>query len=304
MCQVCQIRNEITPDYHTFLMQGTEDVYFVHFPMFYVAKHRRQLIMAVDLPDAVKQDYTSLLKANPAETFTFVTSKRANLDDIVAQGGSFTGSITSKKAYDHLLFTSSPSNTYSRGTVMRNVEAKVTNILKNRSLVSGCRDDNYPNGYMPFYLYGTDREQNIDHVLVRAPNIHLSAEKVTLDLDRPLSKDQLSSGLICCVEDVHEAAMQPFPTMDVIRTKSSFFFKPGQKHAVSVYADKLRPSDNGPGIVEAAVGKGAERLAKGTLVLGERLFVDSETANGDPFKRKERYVKWKEEFDKIAEACK
>ena len=80
-------------------MQGTEDVYLVHQPMFHVAKQRRQLIMAVDLPDNVKQDYIDLRNANPAESITFVTSKKVKLEDIIAvQGGTFTGSITSKEA--------------------------------------------------------------------------------------------------------------------------------------------------------------------------------------------------------------
>ena len=157
---------------------------------------------------------------------------------------------------------------------------------------------------MPFYLYGTPAEQNIDHILVRAPNISLSAEKVSLDLSPPLTAEQLSTGLICCVTTVHEASMQPFPVMDTIREKSNFFFKPGRKHGVTVYADKKGFSENGPGIVEAAMGEDAESLATGTLTLGESLYVDSEGLNMDPFQRREKYVQWKEEFDRIAEVCK
>ena len=96
--------------------------------------------------------------------------------------------------------------------------------------------------------------------------------------------------------------MQPFPLMEDIRSKSSFFFEKGKKLRVSVYEDGREAGDSGPGLLEG-VERGKE-VAKGTLVLGERLWVDSEGLNVDLFKRKEKYVKWKEEFDKIAEACK
>jgi hypothetical protein len=79
-------------------MQGIESIYLVHFPMFHVAKHRRQLILAVDLPAKAKEAYISLKNANPTEPIIFVTATKVKLDSIIAQGGQFRGSITSKES--------------------------------------------------------------------------------------------------------------------------------------------------------------------------------------------------------------
>lgn len=68
----------------------------MYLPMFHVAKHRRQLILAVDLPAEAKEVYTSLKNANPTEPIIFVTATKIKLDSIIAQGGQFRGSITSK----------------------------------------------------------------------------------------------------------------------------------------------------------------------------------------------------------------
>ena len=56
-------------------MQGFESVYLVHFPIFQIAKHRRQLILAVNLSPKAKESYISIKKGNPNEHITFVTSK-------------------------------------------------------------------------------------------------------------------------------------------------------------------------------------------------------------------------------------
>jgi hypothetical protein len=79
-------------------MQGIENIHLVHFPMFHVAKHRRQLILAVDLPAKAKEAYISLKNANPTESIAFVTATKVKLDDILAQGSQFQGSITSKES--------------------------------------------------------------------------------------------------------------------------------------------------------------------------------------------------------------
>lgn len=53
-------------------------------------------------------------------------------------------------------------------------------ILKDKSLRSRYSDQSYPASFVPFYLYGTPNSLNIDHILVRNPNIQLSAENVQL----------------------------------------------------------------------------------------------------------------------------
>lgn len=190
----------------------------------------------------------------------------------------------------------------SSGIIMKDVIATVKQVVKDRSLISYHRENSYPSRCMPFYLYGTKTEANIDHILLRAPNIQLTAERVKLQIDKPLSTDQLARGVICCLDSVREAALQPFPGTVDVRSNPGFFFSPGKNLPVTIYRDLRGASEDGPGIVDV-IGKSGDVLAKGTLMLGNGgLYIDSVALNKDPYKRVEKYVKWKEEFDKIGKS--
>lgn len=57
-------------------------------------------------------------------------------------------------------------------------------ILKDKSLRGRYRDESYPTDVVPFYLYGTPNSLNLDHILVRSPNVQLSAENVQISLSK------------------------------------------------------------------------------------------------------------------------
>ena len=63
-------------------------------------------------------------------------------------------------------------------------ETETISILKNKSLRSRYSDQSYPANVVPFYLYGTPNSLNLDHILVRNPNIQLSAENVQLSISK------------------------------------------------------------------------------------------------------------------------
>ena len=95
---------------------------------------------------------------------------------------------------------------------------------------------------MPFYLYGTPKDLNIDHILVRSPNIQLSADNIQLSLAQSLPPDVLAKGAILTINGISEAAMQPFQSTegslgDTLTADSNFFFRPGQEFSVAVYED-------------------------------------------------------------------
>ncbi|KAL8803493.1 MAG: hypothetical protein Q9223_006140, partial [Gallowayella weberi] len=70
---------------------------------------------------------------------------------------------------------------------------------------------------MPFYLYGTPENIHIDHMLLRAPNIQLSASNITLDVFPPIPANTLKAGCILFADEVPESAMQPFlPTSQLV----------------------------------------------------------------------------------------
>ena len=217
----------------------------------------------------------------------------------------------------------------SRGILIRNVRAKINTILKDRSIRSKYRDIHYPET-APFYLYGSSKELHLDHMLVKAPNIQLSAESVTwgpssdaptgpnlqlsaamgtfgasLSLGRgslanKLPDAELGRGMIALATDVYEAAMQPFPSNDQLAASNAFFFRPGRRIEVAVFKDPNKLDAAGPGLCDPQ--KLGSPVAKGSITFGEGLLVDSDGPNRDPFPRCEKYSEWKKEFDQIGKA--
>lgn len=186
--------------------------------------------------------------------------------------------------------------------VVKDLEVTISSVLKDRSLKGRFRDAKYPAGHMPFYLYGTKHEANIDHVLVQSPNIQLSADNIKLDFDVP--EELLTKGALLSVSGIEEASMQPFESTEGASKKdferdSDFFFRPGQKFAVKVFEDTNKVDATGPGLVDC---DDAKVVAEGNMTLGEGLYVDSHWLNKDPFERiegDEKFKQWKKVFERI-----
>ena len=129
-----------------------------------------------------------------------------------------------------------------RTTIEEEVSIKLVRVVKDRSLKGRYRDTSYPSNNVPFYLYGAPNDLNIDHILVRSPNIQLSADNIELSLSQKLSAAVLAKGAILVIHGISEAAMQPFqstegPLGDTLAPDSNFFFRPGQEFHVGVYED-------------------------------------------------------------------
>ena len=187
---------------------------------------------------------------------------------------------------------------------IEDVTVKVTHVVKDRSLKGRFRDTSYPSDCVPFYLYGHPDEYNLDHILIRAPNIQLSADNVRLSLDKTPSPAALAHGAILLIHGISEAAMQPFqstegPLGDTLATESNFFFRPGQGFDVSVYEDARDAQAPGPGILDVDENL---LIGKGKLKLAEGRYVDSVQMNSDPFaimEGDEKFKAWKKVFDQI-----
>ena len=155
---------------------------------------------------------------------------------------------------------------------------------------------------MPFYLYGSQNEINIDHILVRSPNIQLSAN-VAIDTADTIPADVLAKGAILWAKGIEEAAMQPFPATadNTFAQESDFFFRAGQKFPVQIFEDKKAVDATGPGLADVT---DAKVLAEGTMTLGQDVYVDAYALNKDPFERvegEEKFRRWKKVFDRIEE---
>ena len=193
-----------------------------------------------------------------------------------------------------------------RTIVATDVLVSFVAVVKDRSLKGRYRDTSYPTFGVPFYLYDTPTDLNIDHILVRAPNIQLSAENVSLSLDKSISAEVLSRGAILLVHDYVEAAMQPFqstegPLGDTLAADSEFFFTPGRDFSVSIYEDPRDAGTPGPGIADVQ-DNGARLVGKGKMKLGQGRYVDSVQINKDPYAvpdGDQKFKAWKKIFDQI-----
>ncbi|KAL8801326.1 MAG: hypothetical protein Q9182_004532 [Xanthomendoza sp. 2 TL-2023] len=288
--EVCRKRNETKENHHSFIMQdGPDKIYLVNRSMFYLASRRRQLIASANLDEKSLSTYRDAKKDNPEETYFLSTAQKEDISATMLSDGAFDAVITSK----------------SGKTIAQNVKVKSFTALKDRPLNSKYRDDAYPTGHMPFYLYGTPENIHIDHMLLRAPNIQLSAANITLDVFPPISPTTLKAGCILFADEVPESAMQPFlPTSQLVggrgpTSAGNFFFQKGRKFKVSVFEDRYAVGAGGPGLGDVDYGR---RLGVGEMVLGKDggdVWVDSESVNRDPFKKPSQSAKWREEFAKI-----
>lgn len=133
---------------------------------------------------------------------------------------------------------------------------------------------------MPFYLYGTKEQHHISHVLLKAPNICLSASNVKLDTElAKVVHDNICQGLILTLCDYREATLQPFPREnEVIKKNAHFFFRPGKEFEVKVFRDPNAPIAFGPGLLTNL----DTPIARGKMTLGQDCHVDVESLNYDP----------------------
>lgn len=288
--QVCRKRNETTKHHHSFIIQdnpSTSQVHLINRSMFHLGARRRQLIASATLdPDSLSTYRSAKESSSPSTTFFLNSQHAEDISTTILNDGAFSAVIT----------------TSAGKTVATDVSVSAFTALKDRPLNSKYRDHAYPAGHMPFYLYGTPENKHIDHMLLLSPNIQLSAANVALTTTPPVPASLLRQGCILYLDDVQEQAMQPFlPTSALVSgqgptSAGNFFFQKGKKFRVSVFRDRFAVEAGGPGLADVDYG---ERVATGEVVLGEEVWVDSESVNRDPFKRPSQVAKWREEFAKI-----
>ncbi|PGH00702.1 hypothetical protein AJ79_08122 [Helicocarpus griseus UAMH5409] len=287
--KVCRERNSSGPAVHNFLIQGTDKVFLVYQPSFHLAKHRRQAILAAELPKEDMDVYRQVKNTSAEDPIFLRTVKEVNIHDLLDKVKSGTQVQIRGTVYN------------SNGLIQSSVPVTITRIIKDRPLASIYRDSAYPSAYMPFYIYGDSKQQHISHMLLKAPNIGLCAGNVTLQLNdgQILNDTDLSRGAILCLTKVPEAARQPFPAKNADIPRG-FFFRAGEKFPIKIYSDPHDASTGGPGLLDGLT----EVLADGTMTLGRDLQVDAESVNRDIFKRVDKVSRWRDEFGKIGKELK
>ncbi|CAN8102060.1 unnamed protein product [Discula destructiva] len=299
--KICRERNEITESGHTFLVQGDNPVFFLHKPSFHAPNHRRQTLLEVELPAAAKDWYLNLKARIPEEVFAFETTGKVDLNEAIETLGTLVGSIKVSACVEH------------SGFELSDLTIQITKPWHNRQLNGMYLASDYPSDRMPFLLYGRSTECNrsvhIDHALLKAPNIQLTATDIGLELSPPLSLPfESKRPLVLMFDSVRENTMQPFPDSNKKLTElSTFFFRKGNRFSVSVWKDPTSEDADGQEILsvwESFGRNGSDHglVGRGTVTLGNSVFVDAEYLNHDPYKREDALEGWTDEFKKIGKA--
>ncbi|KAH9946461.1 pyridoxal-dependent decarboxylase domain protein [Amylocystis lapponica] len=267
--QDCRWRNSVSPDKHTFLLQGTNPVHLVYLPNFQAENAREHVIISTSLPADVLAEYMESTSPESSEFFTLSTTEKVLLESILSQGASFTATL-SRGYPDGNTRLSELSTPHSAVTF----QVSVNQIILRYSLNDRNLDNEYPQ-FMPFYLYGTPQEVHLEHLLVRFPNVQISSAKVMLDFGekQKLVEDGLTGGCIVLMDDVREYTMMPCTASNPpLRFQDANLAKP---FPATVYRLKGTFSARG---WKDHVG---EEVARGSVTLSVPVVVDYNLLNLD-----------------------
>jgi len=178
-------------------MQGTDKIHLVHLPMFFTANHRYQVIITGDLDSSTMKTYQAARTANPDKYFVLGNHEKATLEALTTEGASFQADI-----FMGLPFLD-PHTTIAEDVTLSNVQ-----IVIRRSIATKFLAPDYPY-QMPFYLYGTKEQIHVDHVLLHAPDQQLNSDQVVLNTDKPVSEQDLKTGVVAMLSAVYERSIQP-----------------------------------------------------------------------------------------------
>ncbi|KAF7596071.1 hypothetical protein BBP40_003333 [Aspergillus hancockii] len=263
----CRDRNKRGDRRIQFLMQGTDVVFLVLQASFHLSPLRQQLILAAELKSNLQQHYTELKRRYPRDTIMLESLNEVDLEDKI-------GNLAHGETQDiqGRIYRKGHVDDGSQGIV------RLTRIIKSRPLNPSNRDLTYPQHYMPFYLYGTPQQKHISHILLRAPNIALSASNVAFspELDQIIGP-QLPDGLILALSSIPEVSIQPYTTKNQ-DLPAYFFFQSGKQYKVTVWRDPRSPVAEGPGLLEGL----KDPVGSGTMTLGNSVDVDAEEINHNP----------------------
>ena len=137
---------------------------------------------------------------------------------------------------------------------------------------------------MPFFLYGTSKEQHIEHLICGSDNVQLSSSCVQLDFgpstERIISGISSDSKYLVVFDDIRENAMLPFGP-----GHSPDFFAPNRTFRVTLHLFARRPGVTGGANIPEDGFDEREAVAQGSLTLGDSVYVDYVHLNRDTVPR-------------------
>ena len=257
--------------------------------MFRLAKKCFQIIVEIELPESARTAYLKAKEANPEDVFVLST-----IDPIDPSQRSWL-----EKPFKAWIKKRGPN-----ASVLADlVEANAPRELQRRTLQFSYHPREYVSNFV-FYLYGTPHSLNIEHIIIKCPNIQLSAENIELH-GITVTAEDLEQGSFVMLEGLSQRAMQPFQSSpgasgDALLDNPTFFFRSGQEFQVSVYRGESETMTSPTHLnmdKQHLIGRGTMKFPPNM-----RRYVDSIELNADPYEVKdgtEKYKAWKAVFDSI-----
>jgi hypothetical protein len=156
------------PTSHGFLIMGTEKLFLCHFPMYFTPEHSYQVILETGLE---KNDMETLLKMRsqkPDEPLAIFNKKDMLLKDIVNSssfpGVAFIVDGDGNPPPDVEPFIASATVTVKRSLLFEHLNP----------------NSQYPDR-LTYYLYGSDSDFHLSHVLTKAPNFQQELDVMISD---------------------------------------------------------------------------------------------------------------------------
>jgi len=210
---------EEKPSAHGFLVMGNENLFASHLPMFFTPEHAYQAILNFEFPSNDMQTYHQTKKENPGKPLIILNKNSMILKDMV--------NSTSFLAKAHFA--------NDNGDPIGQPFIKTTTVTVKKSLLFEQLNPNqeYPEK-LTYYLYGTNLEFHLSHMLTKAPNFEQ-------DLDVALSGDildKINNSNVAIVKvsfpSLNEKSAQPITKDPLIQPEYSIIMEDGTNGNISI----------------------------------------------------------------------
>ena len=194
-----------TPMSHGFLMMGTEKLFSCHLPMYFMPDHSFQVILEIELGGNDIETYLKTRKEHPGEPLIIMNDRRMLLEELVNSG--------SYKAAGYF----ADENGDPKGAPF--IDSTTVTIKRKLLFESLNPNAEYPEN-LTYYLYGTNSEFHLSHLLSKAPNFQQELD-VTLSGDISDKIKELDSEIVkISIPSLNERSKQPI-SIDPL-TKSEY----------------------------------------------------------------------------------
>jgi hypothetical protein len=140
---------------HGFLMMGTNQLFLCHLPMFYMPPHSFQVILQADLPNNDMASYIKIRNENAGKPLIIQNVEEKALKDLSNPGSFNAQGYFADNDGDPV------DNPFMQSTTIKVSKAVLFEQLNT--------NQEYPEK-LTYYLYGTDSEFHLSHLLSKAPN--------------------------------------------------------------------------------------------------------------------------------------